>query len=108
MRQQSVTEKSQVSQVRKGDRAEARRDRLEIKRSNRSFSPSTDMAYTGKYTAPATFHRLLHRLLPKDKYRILIIGRANAGKISILQKMTGTTNSPAIYRENKKVRDLPF
>lgn len=38
-----------------------------------------------------------HRL-PEIKFRVLIIGRANAGKTSILQKVCDTTKSPVIYR----------
>jgi 50S ribosomal subunit-associated GTPase HflX len=96
-------EKSQArSQVRKDDRAE---DRLGIKIAlfpNQAARDTELMAY--KYTAPATFHRSLL----KDKYRILIVGHANAGKTSILQRVADTTNSPAVYRGNKEVRDLPF
>ena len=32
------------------------------------------------------------------KFRVLIIGRANAGKTSILQRVCDTTESPEIYR----------
>ena len=32
------------------------------------------------------------------KFRVLIIGRANAGKTSILQRVCDTTQSPEIYR----------
>ncbi|KIN98637.1 hypothetical protein M404DRAFT_157236 [Pisolithus tinctorius Marx 270] len=32
------------------------------------------------------------------KFRVLIIGRANAGKTSILQRVCETTESPKIYR----------
>jgi GTP-binding protein EngB required for normal cell division len=36
--------------------------------------------------------------LPRDiKFRVLIIGRANAGKTSILQRVCDTTESPEIY-----------
>ena len=36
--------------------------------------------------------------LPADvKFRVLIIGRANAGKTSILQRVCDTTESPEIY-----------
>jgi GTP-binding protein EngB required for normal cell division len=36
--------------------------------------------------------------LPSDvKFRVLIIGRANAGKTSILQRVCDTTESPEIY-----------
>ena len=67
-----------------------------------SGTDSELMAY--KYTAPATFHRTLQQ----DKYRILIVGHANAGKTSILQRVADTTNSPSVYRGNKEARDLPF
>ena len=37
--------------------------------------------------------------VPKDlMFRVLIIGRANAGKTSILQRVCDTTESPEIYR----------
>jgi hypothetical protein len=39
-----------------------------------------------------------HRPLPKIKFRVLIIGRANSGKTSILQRVCDTTDSPVIYR----------
>ena len=37
-------------------------------------------------------------------FRVLVIGRANAGKTSILQRVCETTESPTIYRGNKEVR----
>ncbi|KAN0127825.1 hypothetical protein V8E53_014381 [Lactarius tabidus] len=40
-----------------------------------------------------------HRQLPEITFRVLIIGRANAGKTSILQRVCETTESPFIYRE---------
>ena len=50
------------------------------------------------------------RQLPKIKFRVLIIGRANAGKTSLLQRVCDTTDSPVIYRrtgngKKEKVRD---
>ena len=37
--------------------------------------------------------------VPNDiRFRILIIGRANAGKTTILQRVCDTTDSPEIYR----------
>lgn len=42
------------------------------------------------------------RRLPRVQFRILIIGRANAGKTSILQRVCETTKSPVIYRGKKK------
>ena len=38
-----------------------------------------------------------HRV-PHVKFRVLILGRANAGKTSILQRVCDTTESPEIYR----------
>ncbi|KAJ7112362.1 hypothetical protein C8R44DRAFT_251870 [Mycena epipterygia] len=38
------------------------------------------------------------RDLPRVKFRVLIAGRANAGKTSILQRVCDTTNSPDTYR----------
>jgi GTPase SAR1 family protein len=38
------------------------------------------------------------RRIPKVQFRVLIIGRANAGKTSILQRVCETTESPVIYR----------
>ena len=39
-----------------------------------------------------------HSLGAEDQFRVLIIGRANAGKTSILQRVCDTTESPKIYR----------
>ena len=44
------------------------------------------------------------RRLPKVVFRVLIIGRANAGKTSILQRVCETTNSPIIYRNYREWR----
>jgi hypothetical protein len=38
--------------------------------------------------------------IPEFRFRVLIIGRANAGKTSILQRVCETTESPIIYRQN--------
>jgi len=35
--------------------------------------------------------------VPNVQFRVLIIGRANAGKTSILQRVCDTTESPVIY-----------
>ena len=43
------------------------------------------------------------RRLPNVQFRVLIIGRANAGKTSILQRICETTESPTIYRGNERV-----
>ena len=50
-----------------------------------------------------------HRI-PEIRFRVLIIGRANAGKTSILQRVCETTESPIIYRgdgwRREEVRSL--
>jgi len=54
----------------------------------------------------------LPRLPHNVNFRVLIIGRANAGKTSILQRVCDTTESPVIYRVDssgtrKQVRHRP-
>jgi hypothetical protein len=44
------------------------------------------------------------RQIPKIQFRVLIIGRANAGKTSILQRVCDTTESPVIYQGDEEVR----
>ena len=46
--------------------------------------------------------------LPEIRFRVLIIGRANAGKTSILQRVCDTTESPTVYRGGIKVRRPSF
>lgn len=46
--------------------------------------------------------------IPRIQFRVLIIGRANAGKTSILQRVCDTTESPLIYRGNEEVRSPTF
>ena len=46
--------------------------------------------------------------LPAIRFRVLVIGRANAGKTSILQRVCETTESPTIYRASKEVRRPSF
>jgi len=41
----------------------------------------------------------------KINFRVLIIGRANAGKTSILQRVCDTTESPTIYRSVGGLRE---
>ena len=36
------------------------------------------------------------------RFRILVIGRANAGKTTLLQRVCDTTEDPCIYDENNK------
>ncbi|KAH8984501.1 hypothetical protein EDB86DRAFT_2810763 [Lactarius hatsudake] len=49
-----------------------------------------------------------HRRIPEFSFRVLIIGRANAGKTSILQRICETTESPRIYRGHEEVRSPIF
>ena len=44
------------------------------------------------------------RRIPQIQFRVLIIGRANAGKTSILQRVCDTTESPVIFQGKEKVR----
>ena len=46
--------------------------------------------------------------LSNIQFRVLIIGRANAGKTSILQRVCGTTESPIIHRGYGSVRSPTF
>ncbi|KAN0132940.1 hypothetical protein V8E53_009305 [Lactarius tabidus] len=47
------------------------------------------------------------RRIPEIQFRVLVIGRANAGKTSILQRVCETTESPTIYRGNEEVTLTP-
>ena len=39
--------------------------------------------------------------IPNIQFRVLIIGRANAGKTSILQRICETTESPIVQKHTK-------
>ncbi|KAF8261934.1 hypothetical protein EI94DRAFT_747908 [Lactarius quietus] len=43
------------------------------------------------------------RRIPEIQFRVLIIGRANAGKTSVLQRVCETTKGTIIYRGNEEV-----
>ncbi|KAF8265855.1 hypothetical protein EI94DRAFT_1685070, partial [Lactarius quietus] len=49
-----------------------------------------------------------HRQVPKFEFRVLVVGRANAGKTTILQRVCETTDSPTIYRGRVVVRGPSF
>ncbi|KAF8259469.1 hypothetical protein EI94DRAFT_1834397 [Lactarius quietus] len=51
--------------------------------------------------APAYVYNVRDVKIP---FRVLIVGRANAGKTTILQRVCDTTESPIIYREGKEVK----
>jgi GTPase SAR1 family protein len=44
------------------------------------------------------------RFIADLQFRVLVLGRANAGKTTILQRVCETTESPKIYREGEEVR----
>ena len=44
------------------------------------------------------------RRIPDVQFRVLVLGRANAGKTTILQRVCETTESPKIYRGGEEVR----
>jgi GTPase SAR1 family protein len=48
-------------------------------------------------TVPMDAEKIRQRV-PNIPFRVLIVGRANAGKTSILQRVCETTESPVIYR----------
>ena len=41
--------------------------------------------------------------IPNIQFRVLVLGRANAGKTTILQRVCDTTESPTIYRRGKSL-----
>jgi AAA+ ATPase superfamily predicted ATPase len=41
-------------------------------------------------------------------FRILVIGRANAGKTTLLKRVCNTTDDPRIYDEKRNLVRLPF
>jgi GTPase SAR1 family protein len=44
------------------------------------------------------------RIIQDLRFRVLVLGRANAGKTTILQRVCETTESPKIYRRGEEVR----
>ena len=54
--------------------------------------PTTIMSHPDPYELRAKYTR----------FRILVIGRANAGKTTLLKRVCNTTEDPCIYDENNK------
>ena len=71
--------------------------RLNVHQQPDKMASTTGSGSTMSITKP-------HRQLPKIKFRVLVIGRANAGKTSILQRVCDTTDSPVIYRKTPNGR----
>ena len=73
---------------------------------SRVFSPVTTLfskqhciQRMGQATSKSSGNDMILPRVPSDiKFRVLIIGRANASKTSILQRVCDTTESPEIYR----------
>ncbi|KAF5376259.1 hypothetical protein D9615_008527 [Tricholomella constricta] len=76
-------------------------DPTQICSSNNQRQPSTAMSENDHDITPAAAAALRK---VTGRFRILIIGRANAGKTTILQKVCNTTEDPEIFDgEGKKV-----
>jgi predicted GTPase len=57
-----------------------------------------------RYEARAREERRAELAKKAERFRILIVGRANAGKTTILKKICNTTEDPEIYdRDGQKV-----
>jgi hypothetical protein len=74
----------------------------------RGFSESPNLQHIGTMYA----QQFLPEVPNNVKFRVLIIGRANSGKTSILQRVCDTTESPEIYRlgpqgKRERVRSHP-
>ena len=67
--------------------------------SGRMGSNQTETRSLPKAIAPRGTSRI-----PNLRFRVLVMGRANAGKTSILQRVCDTTESPIIYRRGEEVR----
>jgi hypothetical protein len=67
------------------------------------------MQVAGSWIAASTFLLAIMASVTTDsrfadlQFRVLIIGRANAGKTTILQRVCNTTESPMIYRNGKNI-----
>ncbi|KAH9021801.1 hypothetical protein EDB85DRAFT_408418 [Lactarius pseudohatsudake] len=66
------------------------------------YSKSKSTTFTN--TIAPTNTQQPRRRMSEVQFRVLIIGRANAGKTSILKRICETTESPVIYRGGKEVK----
>ena len=71
-----------------------------------SLHPTPRVNIDIRPSPPATMSQnKLNFRVPDIKFRVLIVGRANAGKTSILQRVCETTESPKIYRVTNGTRE---
>ena len=68
---------------------------------------STAQSHTALSLTPESRPQIKLRM-PEIQFRVLVIGRANAGKTSILQRVCKTTESATIYRAGERVRRPGF
>jgi len=70
--------------------------------SHLSLLSRTSVQHFGQSPFSQDFRTMAHKQnqfqVPDVQFRVLIIGRANAGKTSILQRVCDTTESPKTYR----------
>ena len=80
--------------------------------SERQIDPRFQTTSKPNTVAPMDTQQVTSRRQIRNiRFRVLIIGRANAGKTSILQRVCETTSSPVIYRGQGRrdvVRDPTF
>lgn len=74
-----------------------------------SFPPPSCLPPTDSSPREMEKDKSIARDLPNVRFRVLIAGRANAGKTTILQRVCETTDSPEIWRttvvEGKEIRE---
>jgi len=78
-------------------------NKKQLNRVNHRIKSINNSCFLPVAQAPMDTQQLRSRI-PEIQFRVLIIGRANAGKTTILQRVCETTESPIIYRGNERVR----
>ena len=98
--QKTGNRKVRSSETRLGVGVGKTRGLLEWERANHrsTIHRSTTLAFPNSVAPMST--EQTHRRINKVQFRVLVLGRANAGKTSILQRVCETTESPKIYRED--------
>ncbi|KAH9066208.1 hypothetical protein EDB87DRAFT_696152 [Lactarius vividus] len=67
-------------------------------RSRTGSNQSTTLAFSNQTPSPMDTQQPSRARIPTIRFRVLIIGRANSGKTTILQSVCETTRSPIIYQ----------